>query len=291
MNNKQKAILLMVVSTFSFSLMQLIVKISGDAIPTMEQVFVRNFLTLCVGFFWAIRAGTPLWGKRDNRLLLLLRSLLGFIGVAGYFYATSNMNVADASMLHRSSPFFTILFAAVFLKNKLTKTQIGALLLAFIGALFVIRPNFHADALPALIGLLSAAAAGGAYVVINTLKGREHNATIIFFFSFFSCGLSFLLDYKNFIFPDKTQAILLMGIGAFASIGQIALTQAYKMANPGEVSIINYLGIVFSSVLGFAFLNEMIGIKSYLGMVLIFGAALLSYLHRDKKVSTPGKEH
>lgn len=288
MNNKQKAILLMVVSTFSFSVMQLVVKLTSKTIPTMEQVFARNFVTLLLGWFMLKRNNSPAFGNRENRLALLGRSVFGYIGVAGYFYATTHMNVADASLLHRSSPFFVIIFSALFLKNKLTKVQIGALILAFVGSVLVINPSFDSDIAPALIGVLSAAGAGAAYTIINYLKGKESNATIVFMFSLVSCVLSAVMGGKDFILPDAAQFAALLGIGVFAAIGQLCLTQAYKMTNPGEVSIINYLGIIFSAVFGLLFLNERIGLRSFGGIVLILGAAVLLYLSRSK-TSEPKK--
>lgn len=76
---------------------------------------------------------------------------------------------------------------------------------------------------------------------------------------------------------------LLLGIGVFAGIGQVALTQAYKMTNPGEVSIINYSGIIFSAILGFVFLDERISARSYLGIALILTAALLLYFIKNSR--------
>lgn len=216
-------------------------------------------------------------------MALLGRSVFGFIGVAGYFYATTNMNVADASLLHRSSPFFVIVFSAMFLKNRLTRVQVGALLLAFAGSVLVINPSFNVNILPALVGVLSAAGAGAAYVIINYLKGKEHNATIVFCFSLVSCLLSLVMSGSSFIFPNAVQWLLLLGIGVFAGIGQVALTQAYKMTNPGEVSIINYSGIIFSAILGFVFLDERISARSYLGIALILTAALLLYFIKNSR--------
>lgn len=273
----------MTVSTLSFSIMQLIVKISGPAIPTMEKVFFRNFITLFFGLFLIFKDKVPAFGKKGNRMALLGRSVFGFIGVAGYFYATTNMNVADASLLHRSSPFFVIVFSAMFLKNRLTRVQVGALLLAFAGSVLVINPSFNVNILPALVGVLSAAGAGAAYVIINYLKGKEHNATIVFCFSLVSCLLSLVMSGSSFIFPNAVQWLLLLGIGVFAGIGQVALTQAYKMTNPGEVSIINYSGIIFSAILGFVFLDERISARSYLGIALILTAALLLYFIKNSR--------
>ena len=288
MNNKQKAILLMVVSTFSFSVMQLVVKLTSKSIPTMEQVFARNFVTLLLGWFMLRKNGSPAFGNKENRLALLGRSVFGYIGVAGYFYATTHMNVADASLLHRSSPFFVIIFSAIFLKNKLTKVQIGALALAFASSVLVINPSFDSAVVPALIGVLSAAGAGAAYTIINYLKGKESNATIVFMFSLVSCVLSALMGGKDFLLPNGAQLAALLGIGVFAAIGQLCLTQAYKMTNPGDVSIINYLGIIFSAVFGLLFLNEQLGMRSVGGILLILVAAVLLYVSRGK-TSQPKK--
>ncbi len=286
MSKKQIAIILMLFSTMSFSIMQLIVKLSAGAIPTMEQVFVRNFITLFFGLVMALRAKDPLLGKKDNRLLLLGRAVFGYIGVVGYFYATTNMNVADASLLHRSSPFFVILFSAIFLKNRMTRNQVIALLLAFCGSILVINPSFNVSMVPALAGVISAAGAGAAYVIINVLKGKESNSTIIFVFSAVSCLLSLILGGGSFVVPYGIEWLMLLGIGIFAGVGQILLTQAYKMTNPGEVSIINYTGILFSALFGIMFLNEAVSLRSACGIVLIFAAALLLYFTKDKGKQT-----
>lgn len=281
MTQKQKAILLMLLSTFSFSVMQLVVKLSGGAFPVMEQVLARNLVTLFVGAYLVVKAKDTFFGKPENRLAVLSRSILGYIGVVGYFYATKHMNVADASLLHRSSPFFVILFSAIFLRIPLRKIQGAALLIAFAGSVLVIRPGFDSSVFPALIGVLSAAGAGGAYVLINYLKGKESNATIIFCFSLVSTVVSILLGWRDFHLPAGVEWLYLLGIGICAAVGQIALTSAYKMTTPGEVSIINYLGIAFSAVLGLVFLQEAIGLRSLLGMACIFSAALLLYFHKD----------
>lgn len=282
MTKKQKAILLMLLSTFSFSVMQLIVKLSSGSIPTMEQVFARNFVTMVYPIFAIIKTKTPAFGKKENWFALFLRAILGYIGVVGYFYATNHMNVADASLLHRSSPFFTILFAAVFLKDKLKKPHIAALLIAFIGTVLVINPSLDIEkAWPAIVGLISAITAGGAYVAINYLKGKENNNTIIFTFSLLSCVLSAAFGWSDFIMPNGLDWLMLAGIGISAAVGQITLTQAYKMTAPGEVSIINYLGIIFSAVFGIVFLDESIGTRSLIGMIMIFAAALLLYFDKN----------
>ena len=83
--------------------------------------------------------------------------------------------------------------------------------------------------------------------------------------------------------PTNRELLLLLGIGLFAGVGQIALTQAYKMTEPGSVSIINYSGILFSAVFGFLFLSEVQELRSILGIAAIFAAALLLYFVKDSR--------
>ncbi len=277
MDKKKKAILLMLFSTLSFSIMQLLVKLSGHRFPALEQIFFRNLFTLFIGLFMVLKVKGKIFGKAENRGALFARAFFGLIGVAGYFYATRNMNIADASLLHRSSPFFVILFSSIFLKNRLGKTKLFCLLLACAGAFIIIRPNLRMEAFPAFVALLSAAGAGAAYIVISYLKGKEENGTIIFCFSLVSVLFSLVFGGKNFVLPDLTGWIFLFGIGGFAALGQILLTRAYKMTEPGGISIINYSGILFSAVLGICFLREVPSVGTIIGGILILSAAFILF--------------
>ena len=268
----------MLLSTLSFSVMQLIVKISSGRIPTMEQIFFRNLVTLFSGLALVWKARESPFGKKENRPALFGRALFGFIGVSCYFYATRNMNVTDATLLHRSSPFFVILFSALFLKSKLQPIKILCLLLASVGAVIVINPSLQMEAFPAVMAIISAAGAGAAYVLISYLKGKESNATIIFYFSLVSCIFSAVLGFRDFILPDALGWMYLLGIGIFAGLGQVLLTRAYKMTEPGGISIINYSGILFSAILGWIFLQEIIGVRTVVGGAFILSAALILFV-------------
>lgn len=281
--NKTKAIVFMLLSAASFSVMQMGVKLSGGTIPMMEQVFVRNLFTLFIGYYMVRSTGTGSpFGKKENQGALMARSILGYLGVVMYFYASRNMNAADATLLHRSSPFFVVIFSCLFLKERMTKVHAGVLITAAIGAICVIRPQFNSDVIPAAIGLLSAVGAGGAYTIISYLKGREHNGVIIFYFSLVSCLISIPFMIGDFVIPNVFELFMLFVIGASASIGQVFLTFAYKNAPAGEVSIYNFSGIIFSCLLGYILLHEVLDFMSILGISIIISAALVMFLY-DKK--------
>lgn len=281
MDNRPRAVMFMLISAFSFAVMSALVKLSGD-IPVFEKVFFRNFVSLFVAFYAIRKSGDSYFGKKENQKYLLARSLLGLAGVILYFYAINNMYLADSSMLNKLSPFFVTLFAWLFLKEKLSKIQIPALILVFSAALLIIKPKFSFEMLPALSGFLSAVAAGSAYTIVRFLKGRENPSTIVFYFSFVSVFGMLPLMLLNFKLPSPIQLIYLLGTGAAAASGQYGLTIAYKYSPASKVVIYDYINIIFSILLGFIIWGEVPDLLSILGGTIIILTAATVFLYENR---------
>lgn len=281
MDNKPKAVIFMLISAIAFALMQTMVKLAGD-IPTFEKVLFRNLVSLIVALNVIFKTKTPMFGKKENQKYLLGRSLLGLGGVIFYFYAINNLIMADAAMLNKLSPFFVTIFAYLFLKEKLSKIQIPALLIVFIGSLLIIKPQFSFDIIPALAGLLSAICAGAAYTLVRLLKNKENPSTIVFYFSFVSVIVMIPLTIFNFQIPVGMQWIYLIGTGFFAAIGQYGLTFAYKYAPAAEISIYNYTTIIFAAIMGFIVWGELPDALSIFGSILIIATAITMFLYQNR---------
>jgi drug/metabolite transporter (DMT)-like permease len=210
--------------------------------------------------------------------MLILRGVLGSLGIITYFYSIDHLILADSSMLNKLSPFFVILFAWMFLKNPIRPIQIISVFLALTGSLLIIKPGFEfSSTMPALIGLSSAVIGGLAYTVVSYLGDKENSYTIVFYFSLISTifCLPFLLI--DFVLPTITQTLLLLTVGTFAAGGQFLLTVSFKYARAGDVSIYQYTQIVVASILGIIFFAELPDAYSLLGYVLIFSAGYLMY--------------
>ncbi len=284
MSQKTTAVLLILLSAFTFSVMQAFLKLSGD-IPVYEKVFFRNLVSCFIAFLIVRKKGLSLFGKKENRGFLMLRSLLGVIGMALYFYAIGHMNLADSSLLNKLSPFFVTIFAASFLKEKITAIQIWALVIVFFASLLVIKPRFDLSVLPALAGFSSAIFAGAAYTAVRYLGKLEKPATIVFFFSLVSTLTMIPFIIANPIMPNMNQLLLLLGTGVLAAIGQFTLTYAYRMAPASDIAIYNYTNIVFAGWWGFMIWQEVPDFMSISGAILIVGIslALFIYQHWRKK--------
>ncbi|QOR35237.1 DMT family transporter [Clostridium sp. 'deep sea'] len=274
----------MLMSALSFVFMQTMVKLAGD-IPIFEKVLFRNLVSLVVALYVIYSTKTKMFGNKENQKYLLSRSLLGVGGVVFYFYAINNLIMADAAMLNKLSPFFVTIFAYLFLKEKLNKIQVPSLIIVFIGALLIIKPEFSFEVLPALSGLLSAICAGAAYTLVRLLKNKENPSTIIFYFSFVSVIAMIPLTIMNFEMPVGIQWLYLIGTGVFAAIGQYGLTFAYKLAPASEVSIYNYMSIIFAAIMGFFMWREVPDLLSVIGGLLIIVVAVASFWYQNKRVA------
>jgi drug/metabolite transporter (DMT)-like permease len=271
----------MIISALAFTFMGVAVRLSGD-IPVFEKVFFRNFVSFFVALYIIYKSKGSLFGKKKNRLLLNVRSFLGLAGVILNFYAIGRLPLADSNMLNKLSPFFVTLFAFWFLKEKLNKAQVIALIGAFISSMLVIKPEFSMTMLPGLAGFLSAISAGAAYTIIRSLSKDEDPSTIVFYFSFISVTFMLPLMVIDYVRPTFIQLVWLLSTGVFASIGQFMVTMAYKYAPAGEVSVYNYSSIVFSTLVAYMIWGEIPDNYSITGGVLIILIAVMLFNYNKK---------
>ncbi len=276
--DKIKGIIFILLAALGFSLMTFFVRLSGD-LPTMQKAFFRNFVALIVASAAIIKGRIKFYVGPGNRLDILLRSAFGTAGLIANFYAVDKLGIADANMLNKLSPFFAIILSISILKEMPNKFDIITTVVAFIGALFIIRPTGSFTAVfPALVGLFGGFGAGTAYVFVRKLgKKGVQTPIIVFVFSLFSCIVTlpfFVMDYHPM---SAKQLIILIGAGIAASLGQFSITTAYKYAPAKEISVFDYTQVIFAALLGIMFFGEVPTIYSLIGYGIIIGIAIIRW--------------
>lgn len=284
MNKKQKAIMYIIISAFCFALMNCFVRLSGD-LPTVQKSFFRNFIAMLVAGFILLKKGIGLDYNPKDIPLLILRSTMGTIGILGNFYAVDHLNLSDASMLNKLSPFFAIVFSMIFLREKPKLIQSLGVILAFSGSLFIIKPTLEfTEILPALTGTLGGMGAGAAYTAVRALGQRGvKGPLIVFFFSAFSCIIVLPWVITHFQAMEMWQLIFLLLAGAAATGGQFTITAAYSNAPAKEISIFDYTQIIFAAVLGFFLFSDIPDIYSIIGYVIICSASVALFVYNNRE--------
>lgn len=283
MDRKKQGIALMLLSALSLSSMQVVVKLSSGAVPLAEQIFVRNVINFLIVFFIARRGKVSLKADKRYRGLLFIRSVFGCLGMVFLFYASSHANQADVTVLHKMSPFLITILASVFLKERLSKIQIPALIMAFVGAFVIANPKFNSNVFPIFVAFLAAVASSISYTFLSYFKNKVNGLTVTLNFCLVSIVGTLPFVLSNFVMPTGWNLVMLILIGIFGSMGQLALTYAYRFAPASEVSIYNYSGILFSMILGYFVLDQEISARSVVGGGIVILASLIVYLYNNKK--------
>ena len=281
LTNRTKGVLFIIMSAFGFAMMSAFVKLSWD-LPSFQKTFFRNITSCIIAFILIIVNKESFFGKLENQKTLILRSVFGTLGIVFNFYSIDKLVLSDANMLNKLSPFFVIIFSALFLKEKINIKQGLAIIVAFIGALFIIKPQFNFDIIPSLIGVLGAICAAAAYTCLRALGGKEKYYTIVFYFSFFSTIA--ILPFMLIVYKEMSmlQFVYLILAGIFASIGQFGITIAYKYAKAKEISIFDYSNILFSAIISIILFNVIPDYLSVIGYIIIFAVSLYMFLYNKK---------
>jgi drug/metabolite transporter (DMT)-like permease len=154
---------------------------------------------------------------------------------------------------------------------------------AFVGALFVVKPSFNLECMPALLAALGGFSAGTAYTFVRKLGLMgERGSVIVMFFSVFSCIVTMPFMIFDYHPMTKMQFLYLILAGASAAGGQLTVTKAYTKAPAKDISIYDYSQVIFAAILGFIFLGQVPDIYSVIGYIIIIGAAVLKWKYSIK---------
>ncbi|MDD6451538.1 MAG: DMT family transporter [Lachnospiraceae bacterium] len=287
-NKHVLGITMVIIDSLFFSLMSLFVRLSGN-VPTMEKTFFRNLIAAVIALIALSRTEEKFKIKKGSVPSLLARSIAGGLGMICNFWAIDHIALADANILNKLSPFFAIIASIFILKEIPNRLEIFTVVIAFCGALFIVKPTAGLASLPALVGLLGGLGAGIAYTFVRKLGNQgERGPVIVAFFSVFTCLMVFPFMLMDFQPLSTRQLLCLLGAGSAAAVGQFTVTAAYKFAPAKEISVFDYSQLLFASIWGLLFFGEIPDGWSVIGYVIIIGMAIVKwyynvYVQKDQK--------
>lgn len=273
---------LVIADSFFFSLMTLFVRLSGD-IPTMQKCFFRNAFAAVIAIIALARTDEKFHIKKGSLPGLFARSISGGLGMILNFYAIDRIGLADANILNKMSPFFAIIASIFILKEIPKKADWIAVIIAFVGAVFIIKPSANITSLYALAGLLGGLGAGIAYTFVRKLGQQgERGPVIVAFFSIFTCCLCLPSMIADFHPMSALQWLFLILAGLAAAGGQFTVTAAYKYAPAKNISVFDYSQVIFASIWGALVFDELPDYLSVIGYVIVISCAVGRWLYLMK---------
>lgn len=252
----------MVLSAAGFALMGALVKLAGEAgVPLLQIIAVRALVSLALSLADTHRAGVHPLGKQ--RGWLLLRGVVGFVALTGVYYSMLHLPYAEATMLQYTHPVFTAVLAFMVLGEVPRPATVACVLLSLLGLGVLLMPSVTDAALGALpmaavaAGLGGAFGSGVAYTIVRKLAGTEHPAVIVIYFPLVCLPGTVLLGGSDFVWPNAATWAVLLGVGVFTQLGQIAMTRAMALDTASRNTSLSYIQIVFAAGLGALIFGEL----------------------------------
>ena len=271
----------MALAAFFFSLMSVLVKVAGQRLPSSELVMGRSIVSLVISWVMLRRTRISPWGKR--RGLLILRGLIGFGGLLCFFYAIPRLPLADVTVIQFTNPVFTVLFAALLLREGLNRAVVVSIGLSLAGVMLIAQPSFAFGARASSLDLTAvgiafagAVFAALAYTAVRKLRETEHPLVVVFYFPLVSIPACLPILAPVFVWPTPLEWVMLLGIGILTQIAQIFLTQGLHLEPAGRATSVSYLQILFAAVWGILFFAEFPDALSIAGAILVVGGIVLT---------------
>ncbi len=276
-----RGIILKILSVCTFVCMASLVKATADAVPPGQAVFFRSFFALPIIFAWlAVRQELRTGWKAKNPMGHVWRGLVGTSAMGLYFTGLGLLPLPEVTAIGFASPLFVVIFAAMFLDEKVGIFRISAVSAGLVGVLIVLSPRLTldfgaAEGLGAIVVLMGAVMAALAMVFVRKLVQTENTAAVVFWFTITSTTLSLLTLPWGWVVPDLRAATLLIAAGLLGGVGQILLTTSYRYADASLVAPFDYTSMLLALGIGYFVFSEVPTATMLIGASIVICAGVI----------------
>lgn len=275
-----KGVLFMLLSALISALNGAVAKVLSNSMHPIEIVFYRNFLGILI-LLYSFKKVNVLIDKSKLHLLFL-RGFFGSLAMLLFFYTIATIPLGEAVVLNKTSPFFVTILAYYLMKESIGLNTFFALIIGFLGIVFVMKPFGVEISIEHIMGVLGGFFSAAAYATIKKIKDI-YDARVIML-SFMGVGIiipiGFFLfsSYVEFkIYTDIYIWLLIFFMAIISTASQWFLTRAYSLSKASIIGVISYTNIPFAIGFGVMLGDSLPDIYTFLGIILIvIGGILVS---------------
>jgi len=273
-------IALQLVAVFAFACMTGLIKALGEDYSTAQIVFFRSLPALIPLLLYLPSQGG--WSALRTRRpgLQAVRTLAGLGSMFCGFYAIAYMTLADYVAISFTAPLFGTLLSIPLLAERVGVQRLGACLVGFLGIVIMVGPTGAGLSVYALLAIASAFLYGIVMVAMRRLGGVDNSAATVFYFTFGSMVVAGVVMLFDWAMPSPRDLLLLVGVGVLGGIGQIFMTQAYRLAPPSVVAPFDYTAMIWALLIGWFVFGGLPTLESLIGAAVICGSGLF-ILYRE----------
>ena len=307
-NNNPQGIIYILLAMLVFSVQDSIMKYIFTFVSLYEVYLIRTLVSLTIILLFLKLTKKPIIFKTQYPLLTFCRVILFFFGFSFFYISLTVLPLGTATALFFVTPFLITIFAKFFLKEKIGPRRWLAVIIGFIGVYVILNPDFSNFDYMTLTPILCAFCYSLSMIIIKITSEKDNVYTQTFtfyigaiiistiFYFIISDGKYDTVDHpaSQFIFrewfTDLENSILLMIVTGFtASLAFVLTFSAYRVASPAVVSPFEYSILIWSSLSGWFFFNEIPDLKTIIGIILIVCGGIYIFIRekaQDQSIAT-----
>ena len=301
-NNNPKGIIFILLAMMVFSVQDSIMKYIFNFASLYEVYLVRTLVSFTLILLFLKFTKKPVVFKSKYPLLTFIRVILFFFGFSFFYVSLTVLPLATATALFFVTPFLITIFASIFLKEEVGIRRWSAVIIGFIGVYLILNPDFNNFDFMTLTPIFCAICYSLSMIIIKKTSDKDNVYTITFTFYIGAIIISsifylFIGDgqfYKQgnpayeYIFREWFQnleaSMLLMIITGFtASAAFLFLFTAYSVASPSVISPFEYSILLWSSLSGWIFFNEIPNLNTIVGALIIVTCGVYIFIREKVK--------
>ena len=280
MPRRSLSVLLMILSGVCFVAMHSAAKYLADEVHIFEIVFLRCALVVVILSPFLFKEGKKsLFTKQPKNQIY--RIVTNSIAILLFFYGLSISPLSLATVLNFTAPIFTVIFAIIFLKEKLTTYRLISLVLGFIGVMCVLRPDLSLN-LGGILVLLSSLVWASSLIFIKKLTKTDSAVTISLYAGVGMMPATLAAAYPYLEEINFVQFLFILFIAVSGTTAQTLLNSALKRGDLSFLLPLDFLRLIWSVLLGIALFGESTSVFLWLGGLFILGASTLIVTSESK---------
>lgn len=257
-----------------FAIQDASVKWLVDVYAVPQVLFLRSVVIVALALVFGRRRAVEDLVRSRKKVALLARAALILLAWLLYYSASRRMGLAELTTLYFSAPIIAVTLAALVLKERVDAIRWAAVLLGFCGTVVAAGPLGALQIVPAASALAAACCWGTATILVRWIGRSDKTSTQMLasngLFAV-ACLPSLLWFWKT---PDVFSLGLMLGLGVSSGIGQYMLFEGCRHAPASVVAPVEYSGLVWAFIYGYAIWGDVPHWQVFAGALLIASSSL-----------------
>ena len=282
LSDNLKGIVLLILASFVFSLMALLIKLLGQHLHITQILLVRQ-IGMALMVSPAIMRNFPGSLRSKRPAMQILRVGFALVAMLGGFTAIIHMPLAEATAIFFAKSFFLTIFAVFFLAEVVGIYRWGAVLIGFVGVMIMLQPGTDNFTIYGLASLIGAAGAAAVMVMLRILS-RSDSADTIMTYGALGVGLCMIIPgiyYWQEI--SSIEWLLLVAVAVVSYFGQKCNIYAYKYGEASLLASLDYIRLLWATLFGYLVFDQLPGVPTWIGAAIVIAAAIFMIYRETRR--------